>query len=333
MENTRQRAERGPGGGSPRRTVYRLRPSWIPRFEPDVFVPADLDLLRGPVSGVVDPPTNLYWQPGDIDFADLANLRRFYSSAIRRISDPDLFGEWINRRALVKLWPQLDIPATVRRAWETIHPELKSKENAVGAREQIQDAVLAVIADHGFALAGGSALLDYDVVTRDTEDIDAFLNRFDADAFNDAAAAVIDACERNGWRAELVFDQDVDKQVLVTAGGDSVVVQLVYHLRSSDPERRVGGGLRLVFDDVVGGKAVAAADSSRGRDFDDIAHIVNTQGWTLERVVEAMVRLGYPDKVDQFWEKIERFRRGEFDEKIREEGFDPAFAHRILDER
>lgn len=320
------------GESATSRLIYRLCPSWRPRYRPDVFVPADLELLEGPNTGVIDPPVNLFWQPGKLDFGQPEDLERFYSSALRRICDADGFATWINARALIELWPRLAIPSHVRAAWETIHPRLRNKDAAVNARLQIQDTISTVIADQGFALARGSALLDHNVVTRDTEDIDAFLNRLDAAAFTAAADAVLDACRQRGWPAELIHDQDLDKHIRVSAGSDSVVVQLVYHQRSRDPERHAGGGLRLVFDDVVGGKAVAAADSPRGRDFDDIAHIIDTRGWPLERVEAAMCDLGHRDMVDRFRTNIERSRRGEFDAALRAEGFDPAFSHRLLDD-
>lgn len=315
-----------------RRHVYRLRPAWRPRYSPDVFVPADLQLLAGPTRGTFDPPVNLFWQPGELDFGRREDLVRFYSSALRRIVDAEGFSKWINGAALIELWALLGIPSAVRSAWETVHPELREEGIDVNARLRVQDTVLAAVGGLGFALAGGSALLDYDVVTRETEDIDAFLDRLDAGAFAAGAAAVLEACHANGWSAELVFDEDLDKQIRVEVGGDSVVVQLVYHQRSGDPERREGGGLRLIFPDVVGGKAVALADSPRGRDFDDIARIVDTAGWSLERVEAAMVDLGYQDMVSRFRSNIKRFRGGEFDSALRAEGFDPDFSHSILDE-
>jgi hypothetical protein len=317
----------------PSRLIYRLRPPWRPRFEPDVFVPADLDLLSGPTSGVFDPPVNLYWQPGELDFGSPTDLKLFYSAALTKASTPEQFNGWVNACALTANWSALSLPSRVRQAWETIHPQLRRKDTDVNARTEVQDTILTAIAHLGFALAGGSALLDYDVVNRETEDIDVFFNGLDADAFTKAAEAVIAACRSNGWSAELVHDQDLDKQVKVTVGsGDSVVVQFVHHQRSTDPEHRAAGGLRLIFDDVVGGKAAAAADSARGRDFDDIANVVDTPGWSLDRVADCLKKLGYPDRVAAFWANLERFRRGEFDEDIRQQGFDPTFSHRILDE-
>lgn len=325
-------AAAAPARGGPPPVIYQLRPSWRPRFEPDVFVPADLGLLTGPLHGSFDPPVNLYWQPGSLDFSDPGDLRLFYASALTRAGTAEQFATWINARAVIANWPAIALPSRVRAAWETIHPMLRDQETAVNPRLRIQDHVLSAIADEGFALAGGSALIDYDVVARDSEDIDAFYNRLDAAAFDRAAAAVIETCSRNGWPARLVFDQNLDKQIKVTVPGDGdTVVQLVYHQRSADPERRRGGGLRLIFADVVGGKAAAMADAARGRDFDDIAHVVQTRGWSLRRVVEAMERLGYPDRAAAFWHNIERFRRGEFDAGITQAGFDPAFSHSVLD--
>lgn len=95
--------------------------------------------------------------------------------------------------------------------------------------------MLAALESTGFALAGGSALLDYDVVTRETEDIDAFLNSTSPAAFTDAAQAVIATCVFNGWDARIVRDQDWDKQIVVTIeSGDSTVVQMIHHQRSAD---------------------------------------------------------------------------------------------------
>ena len=331
--NTVPRAATSAPDHHPSRLIHQLRPSWHPRIEPDVFVPADLTLLTGKITGILDPPVNLYWQPGQLDFGTDADLRKFYSSAIRSMATAEEFAQWIDANALTRLWPQIALPATVRKAWETLHPRLRDKDTAVNARLQIQDTVLEAIADHGFALAGGSALLDYDIVTRDTDDIDAFLNSTSTTAFTSAVDAVIAACARNGWTTQIVWNQDWDKKILVTIqSGDSTVVQLVHHQRSTSPERRPGGGLRLMFSDVVGGKGVAAADAGRGRDFDDLAHIVDTPGWSLAQVEEAMCALGYTDKISDFRASIARFRRGEFDQAIRDEGFDPAFAHSILDQ-
>lgn len=315
-----------PGG------VYRMRPSWTPRYQPDVHVPADLNMLTGPTSGHHDPPVHLYWQPGNLDFANPADRELFYSSALTTASSSHDFTQWINRDALTAAWHHLSLPTRVRRAWETLHPNLRDEATIVNDRIRIQDTILTAIAEFGFALAGGSALIDYDVVSRETDDIDAFNDRWDVDAFTAACARVLQVSHENGWNAALIADQDMDKRIRVDAGtGHPVIVQLVYYGRSQDPEQRPGGGLRLIFDDVVAGKGAAIADVARGRDFYDLANIMTTPGWTLQRVESAMHAMRFGDLINAFRANIDRFRRGDFDDDIRKSGFDPNFCHRTLD--
>lgn len=317
-----------PGG------VYRMRPPWTPRYRPDVYVPADLGMLAGPTSGLHDPPVHLYWQPGSLDFANPADRELFYSSALTTASSSQDFMQWVNGNALTAAWHRLSLPNHVRRAWETLHPFLREEATIVNDRIRIQDTILTAIAEFGFALAGGSALIDYDVVARETDDIDAFNDRWDVGTFTAACARVIQVCHENGWEAALVADQDMDKRIRVDAGtGHPVIVQLVYYGRSQDPEQRVGGGLRLIFDDVVAGKGAALADVARGRDFYDLANIMTVPGWTLQRVEGAMRSMRFGDLIDQFRHHIDRFRRGDFDDDIRKSGFDPGFCHAMIDQK
>lgn len=316
----------------PPQCVYRLRPSWRPRYQPDVYVPADLAMLTGPTDGRHDPPVNLYWQPGELDFAERGDIELFYSSALPAATTAEQFRHWIDERTLAATWSSLSLPSRVRAAWETIHPELRDKDVTVNDRIRIQDAILTAIAEDGFALAGGSALIDYDIISRDTEDIDAFNNRWDTEVFSAAHRKVLQVCDARGWRTQTARDEDMDKQVLVDAGtGSPVVVQLVYYERSGDPELRAGGGLRLIFDDVVGGKGAAIADVARGRDFFDLANILTAPGWTVARVEAAMRAIKYGDQIEGLRANLGRFRRGDFDDDITKSGFDPAFCHRHLD--
>lgn len=42
---------------------------------------------------------HLYWQPGDLDFANPADRELFYSSALTTASSSEDFTQWINRDA------------------------------------------------------------------------------------------------------------------------------------------------------------------------------------------------------------------------------------------
>lgn len=93
-----------------------------------------LDSLRGPVSGTVELPGWLDWAPDRMyDLDDESQLRVMYERVIReaqRVSDLEML---IDAGALVRVWPQMHLPARVRSLWEQRFPELVSEHGGAGA--------------------------------------------------------------------------------------------------------------------------------------------------------------------------------------------------------
>lgn len=308
-------------------TMYTLRPSWRPRYQPNIHVPTHLSQLTGDHAG--RPPRHLWWQPNNIDFADNDSIRMFYNEAVTHYMLPS-DNCWFDAALLQEQWRNLNIPHIIRHAWETIHPQLK--RNTMGYNidhwQEIQDTILQAIEDYNFALAGGSALRDYDVIKRETEDVDTFNNNWDVADFDNAVDAIVKACNVHGWNVDIIENQEMRRHLSID--NNFLVVSLVYYGYPNAPESRPGGGLRLVFDDVVGGKAAAIADAPRGRDFHDLAHILLVDGWSLSRIEDTLRNMNRGDQVQAFWESIENFRRGTFDDDIKRSGFDVAFCHSII---
>jgi hypothetical protein len=91
-----------------------------------------LDDLRGPASGRVELPLRLNWSlPGHQFDLDDPDIRRWYYETVLRESSraADLTG-YLDGATLVRLWPELYLPAGVRRAWEEGHPQLRSAVRA-----------------------------------------------------------------------------------------------------------------------------------------------------------------------------------------------------------
>lgn len=65
---------------------------------------------------------------------------------------------------------------------------------------QVAGAALGAAAGHGFALAGGNALLAHGIITRPTQDVDLFTDQ--EHGVEQAAAAVEAALCRAGFTAE-----------------------------------------------------------------------------------------------------------------------------------
>jgi hypothetical protein len=91
------------------------------------LVAKSLDELRGPEHGVVELPQRLFWNPNrsfDLDNHDL--LLWMYENVLREAIRQDELRRFINGRILVQVWPELNLPKGVRRAWEERHPQLRS---------------------------------------------------------------------------------------------------------------------------------------------------------------------------------------------------------------
>ncbi|MDR1386901.1 MAG: hypothetical protein LBJ44_04800 [Propionibacteriaceae bacterium] len=94
-------------------------PGWI--------VIHDLDDLRGPTSGHVELPINLYWGPSrPFDLDDPDDLRWCYVNVLREASDEATLAEFLNRCVLEREWNNVFLPLSLRRAWTEAHPSLAS---------------------------------------------------------------------------------------------------------------------------------------------------------------------------------------------------------------
>jgi hypothetical protein len=49
---------------------------------------------------------------------------------LREAARPSDLTDYLNRGILISLWPDLRLPAGVRRAWEELHPVLRSPGSA-----------------------------------------------------------------------------------------------------------------------------------------------------------------------------------------------------------
>jgi hypothetical protein len=104
------------------RTQHQARPGRR------AIVVTDLASLRGPANGTVELPLRLFWSSADRRFdLDSASTRRWlYQTVLREAARPSDLTDYLNEAILMRLWPDLRLPAGVRRAWEELHPILGS---------------------------------------------------------------------------------------------------------------------------------------------------------------------------------------------------------------
>jgi hypothetical protein len=104
------------------RTQHQARPGRR------AIVVTDLASLRGPDHGTVELPVRLFWSSADrsFDLDTLSTRRWLYQTVLREAARPADLTDYLNRGVLVSVWPDLRLPAGVRRAWEEMHPVLRT---------------------------------------------------------------------------------------------------------------------------------------------------------------------------------------------------------------
>lgn len=150
--------------------------------------------------------------------------------------------------------------------------------------DELQREVAAIAlragARHGFALAGGNALIAHGIIDRPTEDVDLFSDQEAGVAA--AAQAVQDALREAGYCAERrdrtdglgdVFEgmgEGLAEWLVTAPGGRQTVLQMAHFGRSRGPVTMDVGPV-LDLEDLAGWKVCALASRVEPRDYVDTA--------------------------------------------------------------
>jgi hypothetical protein len=171
--------------------------------------------------------------------------------------------------------------------------------------------VLAVPEAHGFALAGGAALVIHEVVDRGTKDLDCFGPS--TDAVNALVDPVIEALTAHGFTVDIVIRNDGFAKLLVNDGADRTQVDLGFDPASLDPVPSIVGPLRHLRD-LAGDKVLALFARAASRDFVDVAALLRQfakdelcqlahakdGGFNLENLADAFGVLRRYDRNDEY---------------------------------
>lgn len=125
---------------------------------------------------------------------------------------------------------------------------------------------------HGFALAGGNALVAHGIVQRPTEDVDLFSD--EAGAPGAVTAAVVAALEAAGYQVLITRPPELNQgefsQMVISRGDESMQLDMARDWRRWPPvELQIGPVLHL--DDAVSSKVNAMVGRGAPRDFIDVA--------------------------------------------------------------
>jgi hypothetical protein len=165
-------------------------------------------------------------------------------------------------------------------------------------QREVATIALRAAARHGFALAGGNALIAHGIVDRPTDDVDLFS---DQEAGVAAAAEVVEAALRTaGFQAERqditgglgeVFygmGDGLAEWIITAPGGQQTMLQLAYFDRRHRPVTMDVGPV-LALEDLAGSKVCALASRVEPRDYVDTAAAL--QRYTVHQLIGFAKRL------------------------------------------
>jgi Nucleotidyl transferase AbiEii toxin, Type IV TA system len=144
----------------------------------------------------------------------------------------------------------------------------------------VAEIALRAAAQHGFALAGGNALIVHGLIDRETQDVDLFTN---LESGVKAASSAVEAALRGaGYRIRPVdktagladifpgMGYGLAEWLITAPGGREMTLQMSYFDRVCEPViMDIGPVLDLA--DLVGWKTVAVISRGSERDFVDLA--------------------------------------------------------------
>jgi hypothetical protein len=147
-------------------------------------------------------------------------------------------------------------------------------------QREVATIALRTAARHGFALAGGNALIAHGIVDRPTDDVDLFSDQ--ETAVTAAADAVEAALREAGFEAERrdqtggleeIFygmGEGLAEWIITAPGGQQTMLQMAYFDRTRGPVTMDVGPV-LDLEDLAGSKVCALASRVEPRDYIDTA--------------------------------------------------------------
>jgi hypothetical protein len=163
---------------------------------------------------------------------------------------------------------------------------------------EVAAIALRAAVGHGFALAGGNALIAHGIVDRPTEDVDLFSDQeagvaAAADAVEGALRAAgfeASRLDRTGGLGEVFYGMGdgLAEWVITSPDGRQTMLQMAYFDRSHGPVFMDVGPV-LDLEDLAGSKVCALASRVEPRDYVDTAAVM--EHYTADQLISLAKRL------------------------------------------
>ena len=183
------------------------------------------------------------------------------------------------------------------------------------AQRTVAELLFALPEAHGFALAGGSALLALGAIDRPTHDIDAFVAAKPETPPGDVGpllSALRGRLVAEGWTVTVDREQVTFARLVAERAGEAVEIDLAVDSPPLFPLELVHRLPVLAGQDLAARKVLAIIDRAAGRDFTDLHTLADRYSradciqWALE--LDGGVR---PADIARSFDRLSRLHDGE----------------------
>jgi hypothetical protein len=159
-------------------------------------------------------------------------------------------------------------------------------------QERLVRVGLGVLAEYGFALAGGYALQAHQLVDRLSEDVDLFTDRWDTEDFSRAVDAVVEAFKREVLEVSVPQREATFCRLEITdpSIGKVATVDMASDFRQDEPVTLSVGPV-IAESDAVASKVAAVFSRGYARDYLDLAGILESGRFPAEQLMQMAERV------------------------------------------
>ncbi len=180
-------------------------------------------------------------------------------------------------------------------------------QHPLNEQRHVAALALEVLAEHGFVLAGASAIREHGLIARPTQDVDLFTTEASSVTFDDALACTVQHFTAHGYTVEIARHVPLfARLVLTTTDSAATVIDMGVDWRGSPPFITNLGPI-LAIDDAVGNKIAALFSRGEFRDYLDADAIRQSRKFTDEELYDLAARADPGFSLHRFRQQLESF--------------------------
>lgn len=183
-------------------------------------------------------------------------------------------------------------------------------DSSVDFQLQVARVVLNALKDHGFALAGSGAIRNHGIISRATQDIDAFRPYSHPTAFSQAVTDAITTLENAGFKVSMArqYDEFASLSIECLTTGEKTSMDLGVDWRSTQPTM-IHGITTLSLRDAVMSKVHAVYSRAYPRVFLDLDAIRESRLFSDQELLDGLLEREPHISIDYFIQALKAVRK------------------------